>query len=280
MSIRQAVYIPTPILSSDVIFWAQQTGSLVQRVDIDGSSNPASWASGGSTWGCSIDEETEQVYFTIFTNDAINRSDYDGSNIVSWLSTGGNPSGCDVDRSYVYAATSQLGRLYRHDKFDGSGPTLLLSQSDIRDVKVDLVNGHLYYCSRGSKVLKRSDLDGSSVTTITTSAQFILAVHSDPDAEIVYYADSTSLRKVDYDGSNDILIYTTSGGTPDNVNNQGMCAELEGGHLYWTDVIDGNMGRVNLDGSNPDKTYGPTITNPNGIDTRYPKGSFYAKPNR
>lgn len=271
-----------PVLAADVLFFGSRPN--VRRIDVDGSSNAASWASGGTTVGSCSDEEIARQYFSIYTGtEGVKWSDWDGSN-TTLLSADNNPWELDTDGTYLYWAGFTNNWLRKCDKSDGSGKVTVKSAvGSIRGCQVDMVNEIVYMGIRNGTELKRVDTDGANMTQVLNTAGWIYAVDVDIDNEHVYYIEQTAeqIRRVDYDGSNDTLIYDAGGGSPDNQNIDGMAVDLEAGYIYWVDVLDPYVARCDLDGGNPDKTwYGPIGTNNDGLDIRYPAGSYYAKPNR
>jgi len=273
-------------LAAETIVWVrQQSSGRVHVVDVDGISNGDFWQANGTPAGICIDEELLKVFWANYISDAIRTADYDGSNEVVLNGSVADPWECDTDATLLYFAGFGNSRLRKLDKNDGSGlATVLTTVNHPRGIQSDIPNAKLYYGIRNAADLRVVDDDGSNDTKIIDTSGFCYSTDVDVESEHVYYVDQgtpDALRRVDYDGSNDTLIFQTSGGSPSNSNVQGMAIDLEGGFIFWSDVIDDNIGRVELDGSNPDKTYvGSVGAEPNAVDVQYPQGSFYAKPNR
>ncbi len=260
----------------------------VFKIDADGASNPWNW-SGGAPLGVCADEETEQIFWTSDQTAGAQRiyvSNYDGTG-TTILATGTANSdirGIDCDSNFVYwVQQGGTHAVRRCDKADGANITTLVDPgtAPLRDIKVDLVNSHLYYI-QVSGGIRRCDLDGSNDGNIFGSGTYGV-IYLDPDSSHIYYTLGGVIRRVNYSGTGDTLIYDASGGSPDNTAISSIQVDLFGEKIYWMDALDQNHGRCDLDGGNPDKTWGtasPGNTIPQRGDIAYPQGTFYAKPNR
>jgi hypothetical protein len=295
LSIRRVIFIPgpPPPAAFDFFIWASPATfwNKVYKIDADGTSNPFSWL-GGFPFGVCIDEETEQIFWASDQSGSGNPqriyvSNYDGTGITI-LATGTASSdirGIDCDSNFVYwVQWGGSNAVRRCDKADGANITTLVDPgtNPLGDIKVDLVNSHLYY-TQVSGGIRRCDLDGSNDGNIFGSGSSYNVIYLDPDASHIYYASGGAIRRVNYNGTGDTLIYDASGGSPDNTAVASIQVDLFGGKIYWMDALDRNHGRCDLDGGNPDKTWGtssPGNTIPQRGDIAYPQGTFYAKPNR
>ncbi|KKM08074.1 hypothetical protein LCGC14_1727510 [marine sediment metagenome] len=272
------------VWASPAVFW-----NKVYKIDADGTSNPFNWVGGSSPVGVCVDEETEQIFWTSGQVGGAQRiyvSNYDGTG-TTILATGTPNSairGIDCDSNFVYwAQQSGTNAVRRCDKADGANIITLVDPGTaaLGDIKVDLVNSHLYY-TQASGGIRRCDLDGSNDGSIFGSGTYIV-IYLDPDASHIYYSLGGAIRRVNYNGTGDTLIYDASGGSPDNTVISSLQVDLFDGKIYWMDALDRNHGRCDLDGGNPDKTWGdssPGSTIPQRGDIAYPKGTFYAKPSR
>lgn len=148
-----------------------------------------------------------QIYFADFGTDSIRRINSDGTGLVTLVSTGTN----------------------------------------IIDVKVDAINGYIYWTENVASRIRRSDLDGSNIVTLidripgsTTSEGIAL----DLDHGKVYWTDDLldEIWSANLDGTDPQAIVTGLG------NPYGIDYARVSGKVYWADW-NNKIGRSNFDGS-------------------------------
>lgn len=268
-----------PKFDADVIFWGDELGNLMRRIDVDGTSNADNFAASGSAYGSSVDEEDQKLFYTVYTLGRIRSADFDGtSNVTLFTDTGSTTRQLDTDSDFVYwGRFTGSVRLRKADK-DGSNPAdVLVTGVQIIDVQVDLVNGHLYFIDPGNATIKRCDLDGSNLTTVKSGISGLRAIALDVDAQLIWWTDSVgSMRRTTFAGVGNVLVHDSGA-----ESHFGIAVDSNIEHIWWTAIVADDLGRVDFDGGNPNNAFVTAAgNNPFGLDVRFPQGSFYAKPSR
>ncbi|HEX6986875.1 MAG TPA: hypothetical protein VF170_15975 [Planctomycetaceae bacterium] len=200
------------------------------------------------------------VYWTNY-NGTIGRAELDGSGADQAFITGPTtPFGVVVDAKHVYWTDDTENAIGRAN-IDGTGIEEGFIPATVpRGLAVD--SKHIYW-TNNTGTIGRANLDGTGVDQdfITGATQpYGLGI----DGKHIYWAnygtDSIGRANIDGTGATPNL-FSTAPGTPQGV-------AVGAGHVYWADyrmVGPSGIGRAGLDGSNPDPTFIPGLSDPYGI---------------
>lgn len=226
--------------AGDTLYYTSGDTDAIRKVQLDGSSEEVIADLSEDPFGVAIDLVNEKIYFSETT--VIKRSDLDGSNVETIITGQGFVWEMAVDPAGGKLYWADNGdRIYRRSNLDGSNVEDLVSSSAAPiGVALDLVNGKLYMGDQGS--VTRSNLDGSSQEVVIFNTAQWLAVDS-AGGRIFYVNSSSTLRRVNFDGTNDTLIF--NGGT-DLL--RGIAIKTDESKIYFTNQTSSTLRRIDLDG--------------------------------
>ena len=195
----------------------------------------------------------------------IHHSNLDGSSptTLSISPAPVSPAGIAVDSVHnrVYWVEDSGTPVVRSANFDGSGATTLISTaggqsiSGPNGIAVDPWGGKVYYADIGLGAIRRADLNGGNLTTIVSGQISPYGVAVDPAGGKVYWAAGGSQTKVmrsNLDGSGlQALISADASGVTQVVgaNPNAVAIDYVNQKLYWDDISNQKIYRMNLDGT-------------------------------
>ena len=193
-----------------------------------------------------------QIYFTneFGTLQGVNSMDVDGSNASHIISTATRTRGIalDIPNNHMYWTDWSLGTLSRSNLDGTSQTTLLTGLGNPQSVQLDLTNNKMYFTVQ-SVGIRSANLDGTGLSTVAAVGLDPEGLALDVANSHIYYVqqDVQQVRRVDFAGTNDILLYQDN----DDLNDIGL--DTASGKMYWTSGVNGGstgtIKRANLDGS-------------------------------
>ena len=217
-----------------------------------------------------------RLFFTEPVQDRVRRSELDGSMVTDIVTTT-----LDENRGISHDPVTQL--LWIIDKntqsirtalYDGTLLTTILTNPDVgtnpSSITVDSVNGKIYWnkTNGADRDILRANLDGSTIETVITDRNIFL--HKvDPVSQKVYYGSEGGLRRVDGDGNNDELLYTSTSLVA------GIALDVRSDRLYWCDETAGEIWVGNLDGTLAEVRIINTALKVYDMDIDVPRGHLY-----
>jgi len=138
--------------------------------------------------------------------------------------------------------------IYRGD-MDGAGEYEVLLDEDNgmiepRGLGLDLDGGRIYWTDAGSGKIQRADLDGKAVEDLVVTGNVFLAdIELDLRAGKMYWSDTGlgAIRSADLNGDNVADVRTSL--------NAPYYLELTESHIYWAELDNSVIHRMNRDGS-------------------------------
>jgi hypothetical protein len=231
------------------------------------------------------------LFFSDEDTASIRRSRLDGSEVVTIVSGLDRPRGVFVDdrfaKVYWADATGPTARFQRAN-FDGSSvetvATVSAATTTLNTFVVDSANGVLYFTNSTAGRIERIGLDGLNQTTLVSGLVAPVGIAFDASAGKLYWADQTAVRRANLNGSSVEVVIATGGRDIEidaaralfviaTLDNRVLRANLDGtnavtlattggemsqlgldrprGRVYWTDLVQDRMFRVDLAGSTP-----------------------------
>lgn len=153
-----------------------------------------------------------------------------------------------VPHQHIYFTTYHFLTSVRRIEFNGANLTDIVSGLKFpHGIDIDRVRSKLYFVEYGYGDLKRANLDGSFVETLTNKADWEIAgVAVDASNSKLYVSPFTSgaAYQADLDGSNETLITPSLGGA------SVIRVHPPTSRLYYCAVLDYKISRSAVDGSN------------------------------
>jgi low density lipoprotein receptor-related protein 5/6 len=129
------------------------------------------------------------------------------------------------------------------------------------DVALDVDGGKMYFTSDGAEEICRSDLDGSNVEVLITSATDPRYIDLDLTNRKMYWVQRTGsnrIRRANLDGSSPQDVVT---GLNDPI---GIALDVDKNRIYWSETGSDEINRAELDGTNP-TAFLTSLNNPEGV---------------
>ncbi len=211
------------------------SGSVLQRVNFDGSGLTSLVASGGSVpTDINLDVTGDKMYWSVDGTAGVKRSTLAGTGVVTLVSQSLLNSLVGVDPLVRADAVSSIaldivgGRLYwangrRLNSMPLSGVASagdamhqfeLSGAGDINKIKLDLDNGHVYWTNSTGSVVQRAGLTGAGQTTLVSRGFGRPAgIAVDVTGGKLYFGDSLGvggrgeILSANIDGSSPLVIY-------------------------------------------------------------------------
>lgn len=185
---------------------------------------------------------TDKIYYA--QEGSIFRANLDGSNVETF-----HPSA-----ACGFAADPQGGRIYwgaglgiRRASVGAPVPETVVDSVGACSLALDLARQKIYWADSFS--IGRADLDGSNVETILDNDNVpgnhlnVWDITLDPEGGKIYFSHDSTIQRADLNGSN-VEHLVSDSDIP-----VGLDLDLDNGKLYYASIDDGQLKRVNLDGS-------------------------------
>lgn len=201
-----------------------------------------------SFYDADLDPIQRQIYMAHYWG--IFKMNYDGSGFDTLISdqTGGYSDGVAVDavEGYLYWGATQEKKIYRSDLNGNNVIVIYNATGHVTDVDLDLTTQRLYFGQwfSGERGIYSIDLMGSNLDTVITSGYDVHFLELDTMKKRIYFTDdgNAKCRRINYDGSNDTLLYDFQGG--------GFFVDTKNSLLYTTDISNNNVKVSDLNGGN------------------------------
>ena len=227
-------------------------GSNMDTIDLGGLSQ--------SFYDADVDPIHEKVYMAWYWG--IYSMNYDGSDFVTLVSypSGGYSSGIAVDavNEQIYWGSTPENKIYRADLDGTNQVTFLSGLGYVGDVDIDLIHGYLFYGQyiiSATKGLYRIDLNGTNNTTIVSGCDAAY-LGLDVKNSVIYFADGGTCRKVNYDGTNNNLLFGFQPG--------GMFVDTANSLVYYSDMTADRVFRSDLFGADVQNLITTQLDSPHG----------------
>ena len=209
------------------VYWIDDQANVVRRVNFDGSgpavavpSVGAETLGVGTYLGLAVNPVAGHVYWAQANEGDIRRANLDGSNPVLIADrTDQLPDSIAVDSAGGKVYWTELAGAVRRANLDGSNPETILTYpggvgSGPSGVALDPQAGKLYVSLPNANRIDRLNLDGTGrevALTFPGGRPFGLAI--DTEADMIYWADLTSIRRSDLNGTSIETVVTGLQGT-------------------------------------------------------------------
>jgi len=183
-----------PSALADVIYWTDGLAEKIARANLDGTAAQDVVTGIVPGDGIALDVENGKVYWLTLSPGAIQRSNLDGTdieNLVTGLDTPGALA-LDLTAEKMYWTVVGTGKIQRGN-LDGSGVedlVTVMGSSTPWALAIDTVNGKMYWGDYGPPwMIRRADLDGTNVETVTTDAISPCAIALDVPGGKMYWIE-------------------------------------------------------------------------------------------
>ena len=145
----------------------------------------------------------------------------------------------------IYWTDDQDDKILRSNEDGSNVETVVKDQSKVRGLAIDTVNGKIYWSANTE--IRRADLDGSNIETLVSN---IFVTHFDIKLDVaggkMYWSHdnfNNAINRADLDGGN---VETINNGVPQPAY---LTLDIDNGQLYIDSFANGDVMRMNLDGS-------------------------------
>lgn len=208
-------YFPSYHAATNKFFFTEPAQLNLHSMNYDDTGQAAIKTVGAGLNDVSIDLVNSKVYYAVKDANDIRFCDFDGSNDASALTpTAPTRVRVDIAGGKCYWVIESPGRLYR-DSIPGGGASELLVTdvgNIIEQFDLDLTNGKIYWSNSSDDLVRRCNLDGSSIETIVTSAVHVWGCAVDGLNGKVYYTEGTpkNVKRANLDGTSQEIIWAGS----------------------------------------------------------------------
>ncbi|MFC1732554.1 T9SS type A sorting domain-containing protein [candidate division KSB1 bacterium] len=216
-----------------------------------------------SFYDADVDPIHEKIYMAWYWG--IYSMNYDGSGFDTLVSypSGGYSCGIAVDAAngHIYWGSTPEDKIFRSDLDGTNKVTFLSGLGYVGDVDIDLVRGYLFYGQyivTATKGLYRVELNGTNSTTIVPGYD-VAYLGLDVKNGVIYFADGASCRKINYDGTNDNLLFNFQPGGffVDTTNSLVYYSDMTGNRVFRSDLFGANV--LNLITTQLNSPHGPML---------------------
>ena len=240
------------------LYWVDVDTNELRRIELDGTVNQllADQSDGTAATGprsVTVDDVNGHVYWTNNNSGEIWRANLDGSSAAPVLTGLASPIGIAVDPSgeKLYWLDDTANELWRAD-FDGSNAAALITTDIItpKALAIDATGGKVYWTNNGSGPglgeIKRADLDGSNIETVTSGLFDPYGIALDTVRGKVYWAEPGLDEIHQADMAAGVFAETVVVGLDQP---RAVAVDALRGKIYWADAGTDRIERANLDGS-------------------------------
>jgi DNA-binding beta-propeller fold protein YncE len=259
------------------VYWTDGVTLKVQRARLDASGGIQDlYTSSNIPFGLAVDPVNGKVYWTEFSASfkGICRMSVNGGAVETLISSGATrPRGIalDVANSRMYWTDDLTNKIYSApfsvSNADATSYAIVTGLNTPHGIALDLVNGKIYWAESGAALIRRSNLDGSSIETVQDALMFSpygIALSS----TYIYWTDwktPAEIRRAPLGirGVSAVLINTNTGNPAD------LALDEAGNALYWTDLTTNNIYKSPLFPPGQDAasyTFITGLSDPAGID--------------
>lgn len=199
-------------------------GAILKRCDFDGGNITTIVSSVPGFSILSIDTAGGKLYWSSSSLWRIKRCNLDGSGEETLYQNVNNLSiqgiGLDIINGNLYFSSTLIGGFTPAGIFripiTGGAVTRLVAEANTYGMAIDLVNSKMYWSNTTNKIIKRANLDGSSIETVIAPGPTIIPVDIMLDlvAGKIYYNCVISsvywFKRCNLDGTGNEAISTTS----------------------------------------------------------------------
>ena len=240
------------------LYWVDVDTDELRRIELDGTLNQplVNQSDGTGATGprsVTVDDVNGHVYWTNNNSSEIWRANLDGSSAASVLTGLTSPIGIAVDPAgeKIYWFDAAANELWRAD-IDGSNAAALIT-TDISNPKalaIDATGGKIYWTNNGASSglgeIKRADLDGGNIETITSGLFDPFGIALDTVRGKVYWAEPGLDQIHRADMAAGVFAETVVVGLDEP---RAVAVDALRGKLYWADAGTDRIECANLDGS-------------------------------
>ncbi|MGC6459763.1 MAG: DUF5050 domain-containing protein [Akkermansiaceae bacterium] len=181
-----------------------------------------------------IDSDSQKLYWCDRTNNRIERANLDGSGRETVLETS-LPYFLDLDPAggKIYWGHFQNGTIKRANLADGSDEEVVIDNlTTVRQVKLDLSGGYLYWCDRNAKParIQRRRIEGGEIEDLYLGLDTPHGMDLDIPAGKIYWVDTGTNARDDSIGARSVC--------RGNMDGSGPVEILAEGDQPWDIVLD------------------------------------------
>jgi sugar lactone lactonase YvrE len=221
-----------------------------------------------------------KIYYTTGDDYSVKRADTDGTDVeILHTLVSGNTTPCGItldpvnNKIYFTDYHADVSKIQRMN-LDGTNLEDIVTGVMAISIAVDRFAGKIYYTTKFDPLVKRANMDGTSIETLytpsTTSEPSGIAL--DTKNGKVYFTDKNpSVKKIyrmNLDGSSLEEVLT-------NVQAVSIALDVEGGKMYFTTSNDYKVQRADMDGTDVEMLYYSSAGVPNGITLDLDSGKIY-----
>lgn len=182
----------------------------------------------------------------------------------------------DTLNDKIYLANNYGNKIIKAD-LDGSNKQDLINSINPRGLAIDLVHGKLYWTDYtwGVAVIKRANLDGNSVQTLTPhlgNGCDLWGMDIDVSGGKIYWVERGDdvIVRANLDGSSRETILHCYDGVSNTKD-----VDVYNSHVYWIDGLSESISRADLNGDNVVNDIVDPVNDPVGMDIDQETGDIY-----
>ncbi len=221
----------------------------VVRANLDGTGQTTLITGLSSVQSIQLDLTGSKMYLTQ-QGVGLRSANLDGTGLTTILASGGDAEGLalDIANSHIYYVQQDIREVRRVD-FAGTNDTLLFTDTQrVNGIAIDSASGKMFWSraeqsASGTGVIRKANLDGSSVQTIVTGLDWAYDVAVDQANSKLYYTvtDTTSgagntstISSANLDGTSNTVLIT--GGVAEGAREVAIVGETPAATFYWDDT--------------------------------------------
>lgn len=248
-----ALFTLTHTQAQDVVVWSA-AGEL-GIMEKDGNNKIILAANDFSPLGLAINTLTSKLYWSDKATKKIMSSDLNGTNINTIHSLTKVARNIAIDPGEGKLYWLEDGTEIKRSDLDGSNKETLVNSgfSDPVTITLDTVNDKIYWADQGNNTIKRANLNGSSIETISftpsgEAPQTPQNIAIDLTNNKIFWTEggtSNKIKKADLNGNNATTL-SVSVSAP-----TGIILNAPNNEMYWADKTTNKVHTATLDGNSP-----------------------------